>query len=93
VVLQDRDAAGVPVAAEVREDDSRGNLGVLIQHGRHGVLERVEQRHGGHSNVLRRLGELEQAGDGVAAHLQAPGDLRLRQALAVQAVNLGPVVH
>jgi hypothetical protein len=56
-----------------------GNRGVLIEHGSDGVLERVEQRRGGSSDVLRWFGELEQGGDGVAAHLQAVSDMRVVQ--------------
>jgi len=93
VVLQDRDAARVPPPSEVLEHHRGGDLGVLIEHGRHGVLERIEERRQSRSPVLRWVVEPEQAGHGVAAHPQALGDLRLGQALAMQAVDIGPVVH
>ncbi len=78
---------------EVFQDHGGRHLGVLVQHGCHGVLERVEERWLGRSSVGRRFGEPEQAGNGVPAHAEAPGDLRLGQALAMQAVDVGPVVH
>jgi hypothetical protein len=93
VVLQDGAAAGVALPAQMFQDDRGRNLGVLIQHGRHGVLERFHERRRRCSSVLRRLRQPEQTGDGVAAHLQAPCDLRLGKALAMQTMNVGPIVH
>ena len=94
VVLQDRDAAGVPVGSEVVEDDRGRDLGVRVEHRRDGVLVPVELRAGRLPGVPRRLDELEQPDHRGTTHAEPSGDRRLAQVLPfVEAMDLRPVVH
>jgi hypothetical protein len=94
VVLQDRDPAAIAGADEALPDDRRRDRRIGGQQGRDLVAVRVEERAGPRPPVLRRLLEGQQPDDRGAAHRQAPGDGRLRQALAVeQPLDLGPILH
>jgi hypothetical protein len=94
VILEDRDAARVPVFPEVVQDDRRRDPGVGVEHRRDGVLVLVELGAGCLSGVPRWFRELEQPDHRGAADAEPPGDRRLAQVLPfTEAMDLCPVVH
>ena len=68
MLLQDGDAAGVAVGAEVLQDDRGGHLGVEVEHRGDGVGVRIELRADGDPLVAGWLGKLKQPDHRGAAH-------------------------
>ncbi len=94
MLLEDRDATGVTERPEVLADHRRAHGRVLREHRGDRVRERVDPGPRRCPPVPRRLREVEQAVDGVAAHPEPPGDRGLREALAMEEpMDLGPVLH
>jgi hypothetical protein len=95
-------AAGVPVLGDEPAVDLGGGVLLLsgggavgIQDGIGGGLEGAEDGGGtrGGEGVRLGLGVSESLADGVAADAEAAGDLAGADAVAVEAADLGDVVH
>jgi hypothetical protein len=91
--VANRDAA-VAEAAELSDDHRRRCSGVFCEHRGDLAPEGVEDRAPVATLVARWILRVQEPGDGVSAHPEAPGDAALREPMALmKTVDLGPVMH
>ena len=94
MVLEDRDATGIAQQPQPLRDDRGWRPGVLIEHRRDRVGERVELARPALAHILRRLIKSREAMHRRPRHPQPHRDRGLVEPFHVnQPVNLSPIKH